>query len=71
MNRSPQHRSFLLTAWEESSQNIELGVEWRFGLEEVQDGGRRRVFSTLEDMMLVLAKEILSNDASSDVADGD
>lgn len=57
MEKRPQKRSFLLTAWEERSQNAKIPPFWRFGLEDVHNMGRRRVFATLEEVMHFLKTE--------------
>ena len=52
------YRSFLLTAWEERHQAAEPDRVWRFGLEDVRGTTRRRVFTTLEEVMRYVAEEL-------------
>lgn len=58
IDKPPRYYSFLLTAWEERSEDVDVPTKWRFGIEGVGDAERRRVFATFEEMVLSLKEEI-------------
>ena len=58
--RPPQYHAFLLTIWEEKSQDVDVPVVLRFGLEDAQKTTKRRVFATFEEMTSSLREAIES-----------
>jgi hypothetical protein len=58
MTKPLVYRSFLLTAWEERHQAAAPERVWRFGLEDVRGTQRRRVFTTLEEVMRYVKEEL-------------
>jgi hypothetical protein len=51
------YRAFLITCWQERSQDPQVPAVWRFSLEDPRDGTRRG-FATLEAVMLALEQKI-------------
>lgn len=52
------YRAFLLTAWEERRQTAAADPVWRFGLEDARGTNRRRVFTTLEEVVRYVKEEL-------------
>jgi hypothetical protein len=57
-DRPPRYHSFLLTAWEERSEEADAPTIWRFSLERIRAEEGRHLFATFEGMMLFLREEI-------------
>ena len=53
----PRYRTYLLTIWEERSQDPTPPTLWRFSLKD-PDTGRRRGFASLEEVMAFLRSEL-------------
>jgi hypothetical protein len=53
----PRYRSYLLTFWEEQSQDPAASAVWRFSLEDPRTG-RRRGFADLEALIAALEQEM-------------
>ena len=51
--KPPRYHIFLLTLWEERSQDLAKAAVWRFRL-EIPRSGERRGFATLEELMAFL-----------------
>lgn len=57
MNKSRAYRSFLLTAWQERTQQDQDEDQdedesmWHFGLEDIRGRHQRRLFMTLEEVI--------------------
>ena len=56
-DRPPRYRSYLLTFWEERSQDQAAPVAWRFSLQDPRTG-QRRGFATLEALVAALGHEM-------------
>ncbi len=56
-NKPPRYRSYLLTIWEERSQNPTSPEIWRFSLKDPRSG-QRRGYPTLEALMAALQAEV-------------
>jgi hypothetical protein len=56
-DKPPQYRSYLITFWEERSQQPDLAAEWRFSLESPRTGTRRG-FATFDALVAALEQEI-------------
>ena len=52
-----RYRSYLLTIWEERSENPRTKSSWRFSLEDSRDGNKRG-YSSLEALFEALKDEI-------------
>jgi hypothetical protein len=63
-DKPPKTRNFLLTIWEERSQDPALPAMWRFRLEDPRTG-QRRGFGDLEEMMAFLHGELDSSGAEA------
>ena len=59
-DKPPRYRSYLLSFWEERSQNPDTPVVWRFSLEDPHTG-QRRGFASIEKVMAFLRTELVSN----------
>ncbi len=57
LEEPPRYRTYLLTLWEERSQDPRAPVVWRFSLEDPRTG-RRRGFADLEALMAAFAQEM-------------
>ena len=57
LDRPPQYRSYLITFWEERSQEPDPAAEWRFSMEDPRTGTRRG-FATLGALVTALEQEI-------------
>ena len=55
-DKPPRYRSYLLTFWEERSQDPAASAVWRFRLEDPRTG-QRRGFADLEALMAALEQE--------------
>ena len=55
--KPPRYRTYLLTIWEERSQDPTSSTVWRFSLKD-PDTGQRRGFAGLEEMMAFLRSEL-------------
>ena len=53
---APQYRTYLVTCWRERDEVQQTAV-WRFRLETVRNG-RRRIFTTLEEVMSIIETEL-------------
>jgi hypothetical protein len=58
----PRHRSYLLSFWEERSQDPDTPVVWRFRLEDPHTG-RQRGFGDIEGLIAFLRVELESDRA--------
>jgi hypothetical protein len=54
--RSPHYRTYLVTCWQERDEAMGT-VVWRFRLETPRSG-RRRLFTTLEEVMSIIETEL-------------
>ena len=59
-DRPPHYRSYLLTVWEERSEELEAPSSWRFSLEEARTG-QRRGFASLEALLVFLRTELVDD----------
>jgi hypothetical protein len=62
LNKPPRYRTYLLTLWEERSQDPALAAVWGFRLEDPRTG-RRRGFGEFEGMMAFLRSELDGGEA--------
>ncbi len=60
-DKAPRHRTYLLTFWEERSQDPDAPVVWRFSLKDPHTG-LRRGFASLAAMVAFLRKELDRNE---------
>jgi hypothetical protein len=51
------YRSYLLTMWEERSEDPKMASSWRFRLEDPR-GGKRRSFTSLKALFKALKDEM-------------
>ena len=58
-DKPPHYRSYLLTLWEERSQDAKTPIVWRFSLEDPRTG-QRHGFADLEALVIALEKEIMA-----------
>ena len=58
--RPPHYRSYLITFWEERSQDSDRPAVWRFSLEDPRSGDRRG-FPDLEMLVAALKQELQEN----------
>jgi len=56
-DKPPHYRSYLLTFWEERSENSNTPKTWRFSLEDPRMG-QRHGFADLEALVAALEQEI-------------
>jgi hypothetical protein len=56
-DKPPQYRSFLITMWQERSQDKDVPVVWRFRIEDPHTG-KRRGFADLKTLVAALEKEM-------------
>ena len=56
-DKPPRYRSYLLTFWEERSQDPAASAVWRFRLEDPHTG-QRRGFADLEALIAALEQEM-------------
>jgi hypothetical protein len=56
-DKPPRYRSYLLTFWEERSQDPAAYALWRFSLEDPRTG-QRRGFADLETLIAALEREM-------------
>ena len=63
-NRPPRYRTYLLTLWQEQSQNSGQAGDCRFRLEDPRTG-RKQAFASLGALMAVL-QDILNESAVDD-----
>jgi hypothetical protein len=56
-SRPPRYHTFLLTLWEERSQDAHAPDVWRFRLEDPRTG-QQRGFANLEALMAALEQEM-------------
>ena len=61
-DKPPQTRTYLLTIWEERSQDPALPTVWRFSLGD-PNSGQRRGFASLEEMVDFLRGELADGGA--------
>lgn len=59
-DKPPLYRSFLITMWQERSQDTDVSVVWRFRMEDPHTG-QRRGFADLEALMAALQQEMDNN----------
>ena len=59
-DKPPRYRSYLLTVWEERSQDPDVSVIWRFSLQDPRTG-QRRGFASLEEMVNFLRTKLVSH----------
>ena len=57
LDRPPRYRSYLLTFWEERSQDPAIPPAWRFRLEDPRTG-QRRGYAGLEALVAALEREM-------------
>lgn len=57
-DKPPRYRTYLLTTWEERSQDPAIPAVWRFRLEDPRTG-QRQGFATLEALIAVLEQEMV------------
>jgi hypothetical protein len=62
LNKPPRYRTYLLTIWEERSQDPALPAVWRFRLEDPRSG-QRHGFGEFEEMMAFLRGELDGGEA--------
>ena len=55
--KPPRYRSYLLTFWEERSQDAQAPEVWRFSLEDPVTG-QRRGFPGLEELVAALKQDM-------------
>jgi hypothetical protein len=60
-NKPPRYHTFLLTLWEERSQDPQAPVVWRFRLEDPRTG-QQRGFANLEALVMALEQEMVHSD---------
>jgi hypothetical protein len=53
----PRYHTFLLTLWEERTEDPDLPSAWRFRLEDPRTG-QRQGFANLEALMVALGQEM-------------
>jgi len=56
-DKPPRYRSYLLSFWEERSQDPDTPAVWRFSLEDPHTG-QRRGFANLRELVAALEREI-------------
>ena len=56
-DKPPRYRSYLLSFWEERSQDPDTPAVWRFSLEDPHTG-RLRGFANLRELVVALEREI-------------
>ena len=56
-DKPPRYRSYLLSFWEERSQDPDTPVVWRFSLQDPRTG-QRRGFASIERVMASLRREL-------------
>ena len=56
-DKPPQYRTYLLTFWEERTQDPAESAVWRYSLEDPRTG-QRRGFADLQALMAALEKEM-------------
>jgi hypothetical protein len=54
--QAPHYRTYLVTCWQERDEVRRTAV-WRFRLETPRNG-RRRIFTTLEEVMSIIDTEL-------------
>ena len=59
VREAPQYRTYLVTCWQERDEVAGTAV-WRFRLETPRTG-RRRIFTTLEEVMFIIETELHRN----------
>lgn len=57
-NKPPRYRTYLLTFWEERSQDPAIPAVWRFRLEDPRTG-QRQGLANLEALMAILEREMV------------
>ena len=62
LSEPPRYRSYLLTFWEERSQDPKVPAVWRFSLEDPHTE-KRRGFADLEALVAALQQEMASESA--------
>jgi hypothetical protein len=65
----PRYRTFLLTLWEERTQNAGARDVWRYRLEDPHTG-RRQGFATLGELTAYLEGLVLDEDQAAGEAKG-
>jgi hypothetical protein len=58
--QAPHYRTYLVTSWQERDEVRRTAV-WRFRLETPRNG-RRRIFTTLEEVMSIIEMELQNKD---------
>jgi hypothetical protein len=58
--QAPHYRTYLVTCWQERDEVRRTAV-WRFRLETPRNG-RRRIFTTLEEVMSIIEMELQNKD---------
>lgn len=61
-NKPPRYRTYLLTFWEERSQDPAIPAVWRFRLEDPRTG-QRQGLANLEALVVALEREMTSERA--------
>lgn len=56
VQETPHYRTYLVTCWQEPDEVMGTAV-WRFRLETPRSG-RRRIFTTLEEVMSIIETEL-------------
>ena len=59
-DKPPRYRSYVLTFWEERSQDTDTPVIWRFSLQDPRTG-QRHGFASLEEMVGFVRAELVSS----------
>jgi hypothetical protein len=60
-DKPPRYRSYLLTFWEERSQDPATPAVWRFRLENPRTG-QQRGFASLEALVVFLRTELVGEE---------
>jgi hypothetical protein len=64
-DKPPRYRSYLLSFWEERSQDPDTPVIWRFRLEDPHTG-QRRGFASIEKVITFLQTELTNSEGDLD-----
>jgi hypothetical protein len=64
-NKPPRYRTFLLTLWEERTEDPNVPSAWRFRLEDPRTG-QQQGFASLEALVTALEQEMVDGDESSE-----
>ncbi len=63
--KSDPHRAYLLRCWQEGETAPDEKPHWRFSLEEVLHGRRRRGFDSLQALVTFLQAELAGQGEST------